>query len=163
MKGHLNISSNNLSNDNSTWFVNEVVGSEDSSVELDVFNVDGSSSSNNVVGNSGSGSRERSSSEGNISSSNDVDKPSSVVIASRDRDPGVLSHLSRSKRDVVIEGVLVLASQVESGPLDRDTDVISVRANRGLELSVASLSSGERRGNVALASRVSVARGSEGR
>jgi len=132
---------NNLSEDDSRRLVDVVVGGKDRSIDLSVLDVEGSSRSNEVQDNRGSGSRERSTGDAHISSSSKVNDPSSVRVALRERDPGVLAHLGLSQRENVLKRAGIVASNVKSTPLDDRLDVIGESGHRVLISSVARLSS----------------------
>jgi len=87
------IRSDNLSDDNSTDLVDEVVGCKDRSIDLSVLDSEGSSRPKEVEGNSSSRSRERSTGDRHIVGSSEVDNPSCIRVTSRDGDPSVLSDI----------------------------------------------------------------------
>jgi hypothetical protein len=133
--------SNNLSEDDSRGLVDEVVRSKDRSIDLSVLDVEGSSRSDEVEDNRGSGSRERSTGDAHISSSFKVNDPSSVGVALVERDPGVLAHIGLGQRENVLSGRRIVASNVESAPLDGLLDVIGEGSQSVLISSVAALNS----------------------
>jgi len=119
------VSSDNLSNNNSRGLVEGSLGCQDVSSDFSVLDVDGSLS-DDVVNNSSGNSRERSTGDGNIISSSDVDGPRCLKVAVINGGVGELRELSSSQRDIVLSGSDVRASDEKSTPVDLSCNVISI-------------------------------------
>lgn len=102
-----------------------------------VGNSDGSNSKD-VVNNSSGNSRERSSREGDISRSSDVDGPRSLQVAVVDGSVSELSELFRGQRDGVVEDGVVVTGDEETRPVDVLVDVVRLGSKSGLVSLIAS-------------------------
>jgi len=141
LERHRDISSNDLSDDNSSGLVDGVIRSQDVSADRGIGDRDSSSRSENVVNNSSADSRERVSSDANIISSGNVDNPVGLEVAVIDRGVSVSGHNVGGQGNVVNISGGILASKEQSRPLDGLVNVIGLRGKGRLVSFVAGLSS----------------------
>jgi len=101
LEGEENVSNDYFSVDDSVSLVQEVVWSQKMSVEIGVVDIDGSSGSNDVVEDSSCWGGERSSGEGDIIGTNDVDDPVGLEVAVRGREVSNCSKVRGSDLNVI--------------------------------------------------------------
>jgi len=143
LKRSNDVSSNNLSDNNSRGLVDGSLWCQDVSRDFSVGNVDGSGSEN-VVNNSSGNGRERSSRKGNIISSSDVDGPRCLKVALINSGVSELSKLSRGQRDIVLSSSNIVTSEEKSTPVDLLDNIVGIGSQSSLVRLVASKSIIER-------------------
>jgi len=132
------VSSNNLSDDDSVGLVEGGKWCQEMSSHKGIVNVN-VSGSDDVVDNSSWNGWERSSGDFNIGSSSDVDEPSGLEVAVSEGGVSELSNLSWGQRDNVISGRGRVTGDGQTRPLDGRLNIIWDGGNSGGISSVANL------------------------